>query len=129
MNIKFKIKINYVPLIIAGVLVLLGLIFYNNITLMGNFILLAAVIGIVPYALLTYFDMKKIKDVEDRLPNFLLDLAEAQKVGMTLPEGLKQISKADYGKLTVEIKKMNDQISWGIPVQDTMNNFAIRMKK
>lgn len=129
MNMKFKIKTNYIPLIASGILVLIGLAFYNNVGLMGNFILLAAVIGIIPYALITYFEFKKIKDIEDRLPNFLLDLAEAQEVGMTLPEGLKQISRADYGKLTAEIKKINDQISWGIPVQDTMNNFAERTKK
>jgi flagellar protein FlaJ len=126
---KFKIKVSFIPIIVAGVLALVGLVFYNNISLMGNFILLAAVIGIIPYALITYFEFKRIKDVEERLPNFLLDLAEAQDVGMTLPEALKQISRTDYGKLTIEIKKINDQISWGIPVQDTMNNFGERMKK
>jgi len=124
-----KIKTKHLPLIVAGILTLIGLFFYNNISIMGNFILLAAVIGIIPYALLTYFEFKRIKDIEDRLPTFLLDLAEAQKVGMTLPEGLKQLSRTDYGKLSAEIKKMNDQISWGIPVQDVMNNFAERMRR
>jgi len=129
MDIKSKIKIKHVPLILAGILSIVGLFFYTNISLMGNFILLAAVIGILPYALLSYFEFKKIKDIEDRLPTFLLDLAESQRIGMTLPEALKQVSRTDYGKLTPEIKKMNDQISWGIPVQDVMNNFALRMKK
>jgi flagellar protein FlaJ len=129
MDIKEKIKTKYIPLIAAGILSGIGLLFYSNISLMGNLILLAAVIGIIPYALLTYFEFKKIKDIEDRLPNFLLDISESQKVGMTLPEAIKQVSRTDYGKLTAEIKKMNDQISWGIPVQDVMNNFAIRMKK
>ena len=129
MDLKIKIKTKHYPLIAAGILSLIGLLFYNNISLMGNFILLAAVIGIIPYALLTYFEFKRIKDIEDRLPNFLLDIAESQKIGMTSPEALKQVSRTDYGKLSAEIKKMNDQISWGIPVQDTMNNFADRMKK
>jgi flagellar protein FlaJ len=124
-----KIKIQYIPLIVAGVISAIGLLFYNNIGIMGNLILLAAVIGIVPYALITYFNIKKIKDIEDRLPVFLLDLSEAQKVGMTLPEALKQVSRTDYGKLSAEIKKINDQISWGIPVQDVMSNFGDRMKK
>jgi len=129
MDIKDKIKIKHIPLIIAGILSVIGLIFYNNISLMGNFILLAAVIGILPYALSTYFDFKKVKDMEDRLPNFLLDLAETLKIGMTLPEALKQASRTDYGKLSLEIKKVNDQLSWGIPVQDVMNNFAERLKR
>lgn len=126
---EFKIKIEHVPLIVAGALSVLGLAFYGNVGIMGNLILLAAIIGIVPYALTSYFDQKRVKDVEDRLPIFLLDISEAQKTGMTLPEALKQVSKTDYGKLTPEVKKMNDQISWGIPVQDTLSNFADRMKK
>jgi flagellar protein FlaJ len=129
MDIKKKIKIKHVPLIIAGILVILGLFFYNNISLMGNFILLAAIIGIIPFVLLNYFEFKRIRDIEDRLPTFLLDLAEAQKIGMTLPEALKQVSRTDYGRLSAEIKKIIDQLSWGIPVQDVMNNFAERMKK
>jgi len=128
MDLK-KIIIKYIPLMISGVLGLIGLLFYTNISLMGNFILLAAVIGIIPYALLSYFEFKKTKDIEDRLPTFLLDIAEAQKIGLTFPEALKQVSRTDYGKLTPEIKKMNDQMSWGIPVQDVMVNFSERMKK
>jgi flagellar protein FlaJ len=129
MEIKEKIKLKHIPLIVAAILSMLGLAFYSNISLMGNFILLAAVIGIIPYALLSYFEFKRIKDIEDRLPTFLLDISEAQKIGMTLPEALKQVSRTDYGKLTGEIKKMNDQISWGIPIQDVINNFANRMKR
>lgn len=128
-GIKNKIKIRHVPLILAGVLSVVGLAFYTNISLMGNFILLAAIIGIIPYVLLTYFEFKRVKDIEDRLPTFLLDLSESQKIGLTLPEAIKQVSRTDYGKLTVEVKKMNDQLSWGIPVQDVISNFSERMKK
>ncbi|MFH1229422.1 MAG: type II secretion system F family protein [Candidatus Aenigmatarchaeota archaeon] len=124
-----KINIKFVPLIAAAMLCLVGLLFYSMQGIMLNFFLLAAVVGIIPYVLINYFDFKKIKDMEDRLPTFLLDLSESQKVGMTLPEALKQVSRTDYGKLTGEVKKMNDQISWGIPVQDVMNNFAKRTQK
>lgn len=128
-NLKKKIKMKYIPLILAGILSAVGLAFYTNIALMGNFILLAAIIGIIPYVLLTYFEFKRIKDIEDRLPTFLLDLSESQKIGLTLPEALKQVSRTDYGKLTGEIRKMNDQLSWGVPVQEVLGNFSERMKK
>jgi flagellar protein FlaJ len=117
------------PLIIAGMIAAVGLVFYSNIAIMGNMLLIAGIVGIVPYALMTYLDTKRIKDVEDRLPVFLLDISEAQKIGMTLPEALKQVSRTDYGKLSPEIKKMNDQMSWGIPVQEVMSSFAERMAK
>jgi len=119
-----------IPLIIAATLAGVGIVFFfNNVGLMGNFILLALIIGVIPYAFLSYFEYTKLRSIEDQLPTFLLDLAEAQKVGMTLPEALKQVSKTDYGKLSAEIKKINDQLSWGIPTQDAMNNFSNRMRK
>jgi flagellar protein FlaJ len=124
---KFNTKI--IPIIIAAILIVVSIFFRENISLMGNLILLAAIIGIVPYAFLSYFEYKKIKVMEDQLPLFLLDLSESQKIGMTLTEALKKVSKTDYGKLSEEIKKIDYQLSWGIPTQEAMNNFAIRLKK
>lgn len=134
MNLKFnkadiKFNVKYIPLFIAGALLIISLFFYENIGLMGNLILLAAIIGAVPFAFFSYFEFKKIKTMEDQLPLFLLDLSEAQKIGMTLPEALKQVGKTDYGKLTEEVNKIDYQLSWGIPTQEAMNNFALRMKK
>ncbi len=122
-------NIKRIPLIVAIALIVVGLFFYNNIGLMGNFIFLGIVIGIAPYAFLSYMEYSKIKSIEDQLPTFLLDLAESQKVGMTLPEALRQASRIDYGKLTPEIKKMSNQLSWGIPLQQVLNNFSKRMEK
>lgn len=129
MDKKKKFDVKYIPMIIAASLIVISIFFYENIGLMGNLILLAAIIGIVPYAFFSYFEYKRIKTIEEQLPLFLLDLSEAQKIGMTLTEALKQVSRTDYGKLTEEIKKINYQLSWGIPTQEAMNNFAIRLKK
>ena len=129
LDIKNLIKIKYIPVIIAVVLIITSLFFYQNIGIVGNLILLATIIGTVPYAFISYFEFKKIKSLEDQLPLFLLDLSEAQKIGMTLPEALKQVKKTDYGKLSEEINKIDYQLSWGIPTQEAMSNFANRLKK
>lgn len=119
--------IKILPPIIAVIIVFVGVVFfYGNVALMGNFILLAILIGVVPYAILSYLDFQKIRVIEEQIPVFVLDLAETQKTGMSLAEGLKQISKTDYGRLSPEIKKINDQISWGIPLQEAMEMFARR---
>jgi flagellar protein FlaJ len=128
-DIKERIKPTNIPFIVAAVLIIIGLAFYQNVGIMMNLIVLGIIIAVAPYALLSYFDYAKIKAIEDQLPVFLLDLAESQKVGLTLHESLKQASKTDYGKLSPEIKKVYNQLSWGIRVQDVFNNFAKRMKK
>lgn len=124
-----EINIKNIPPLIAAVLILIGIIvFWGDVGIMGNFILLGVVIGVIPFLLISYFEFQKIKSMEDQLPAFLLDLAETQKTGMTLPEALKTVRKTDYGKLSSEIKKMNDQLSWGVPLQRVMDLFAKRMR-
>ena len=126
---KLNIEYKQIPLIIAAVIIVTGLIFYQEPGIMGNLIVLGTIVGVAPYALFSYFEYSKIKAIEDQLPIFLLDLAESQKVGLTLHESLKQASKTDYGKLTPEIKKVYNQLSWGLRVQDVFENFSRRMKK
>ena len=41
---------------------------------------------------------KKIKEIEDRLPDFLRDVAEAGRFGMTLAEAIKVASRGRYGR-------------------------------
>lgn len=123
-------NVKYIPVIIASVLVIIGIIIFStDVGLGANFILLAIIIGIVPFVFISYFEYQKIKSIEDQIPIFLLDLSEAQKVGLNLSEALKNASKTDYGKLTPEIKRVSDQLSWGVPIQDAMENFAKRLKK
>lgn len=128
-DIKEMITPKRIPIIVAAVLILTGLVFYQQEAIMLNLIVLGVIIGITPYALLSYFDYAKIKAIEDQLPIFLLDLAESQKVGLTLHESLRQASKTDYGKLSPEIRKVYNQLSWGISVQEVFKNFAKRMKR
>jgi flagellar protein FlaJ len=126
---KFKIEYKQIPLIVAAVIIVIGIIFYQEPGIMGNLIVLGTIVGVAPYALFSYFEYSKIRAIEDQLPIFLLDLAESQKVGLTLHESLKQAAKTDYGKLTPEIKKVYNQLSWGLRVQDVFLNFSNRMKK
>jgi flagellar protein FlaJ len=129
MKKDFKLDVKTISLIVSAILIVVSLFFYSDIAIMGNLILVAVFVGVIPYVFVSYFDYSKIKSMEDKLPTFLLDLSEAQKIGMTLPDALKQVSKTDYGELSKEIKKIDYQISWGIPTQEAMSAFADRIKK
>ncbi len=125
-----KYDIQKMSLIAAIALLLAGMIFFHSdMAILANFVILAMIIGILPTAILSYMEYERIKAIEDEFPNFLRDLAEAQKAGTNLPDALKNASKTNYGKLTPEIKKMNDQLSWGLPLQEVLYNFSKRMKK
>ena len=46
---------------------------------------------------------------------------------MTVFDAITNASKGDYGKLSPELKKMASQISWGISVNEALENFAKRI--
>jgi flagellar protein FlaJ len=127
---KPKLDVRTIPPLIALVLVAVGVpLFWPSAGLIGNVILLALVIAIVPWLLYSYIEMTRIAAIEDAMPAFMLDLAETQRAGLTLPDALRQVAKTDYGRLTAEIKTINNQISWGIPFEEAMSRFAHRMRK
>jgi len=80
-----------------------------------------------PYGFYQSSRRKKIQDIEKRLPEFLRDVAEAGRFGMTLAQAVKVASRGRYGKLTPEIRRMAAQIDWGVPASEAMRLFAERV--
>ena len=80
-----------------------------------------------PYGFYTTRKFKQIKEIETRLPDFLRDVAEAGRFGMTLAEAVKVASRGRYGGLTPEIRRMAAQIDWGVPAAEAMRLFSERV--
>jgi flagellar protein FlaJ len=91
---------------------------------MMNFIILAMIPPCaIPGIYITRRD-RNIKQIEDRLPDFLRDVAEAGRFGMTLADAIVVASGGRYGKLTPEIKKMAARIDWGVPANEAIRLFS-----
>jgi flagellar protein FlaJ len=88
-----------------------------------------AILGFIgPYGFFLAKKQREIKQIERRLPDFLRDVAEAGRFGMTLAEAIVVSSGGRYGKLTPEIKKMAAQITWGVPAAEALRLLAQRVK-
>jgi len=120
-------KILLVSAIIFVVLVLIALLLSSNIAIATNLVLLGVIILAVPYSIFRFFEFKKLKAYEEIFPNFLRDLSESQRAGLTLIQAMQSASKSDYGPLTKEIRKMHNQITWNIPLEIVLGNFKKRM--
>ncbi len=70
----------------------------------------------------------KIVKLEERLSDFLRDLAESNRSGQTLHEAVRTAAHGDYGELSPEIRKMAIQISWGVNASEALERFAERVK-
>ena len=84
-----------------------------------------AIIG--PYGFMASAKFRRIARIEGRLPDFLRDVAEAGRFGMTLPDAIIVASKGRYDLLTGEIKKMASQLEWGVPVATALTLFKDRV--
>jgi flagellar protein FlaJ len=93
-----------------------------------NFLVFALLAFIGPIGFYKYKQNREVKAIERRLPDFLRDVAEAGRFGMTLAEAIVVSSRGRYGKLTPEIEKMAAQIRWGVPATEALRLLTERVK-
>lgn len=119
----------FIPLIfiIISIFVYTGSIEYN-LFLYWDFVFLSLLIIIGPIGIYKYLDMKKRKEMQKRLPEFLTEVGNSLSTGMNIFEAVKSAEKGHYGQLHPEIKKMKTQLSWNVSIKDVFFDFAARMK-
>ncbi len=123
-NLKFLL----ISFLISGFLLLIA-IATHDIGAIGNAVILSAFIIITPQIVISYKKFREIKEMEEKFPSFLRDLTEAIKSGLPLSKAIQSVKNVNYGRLSKEVRKMANQISWGIPVEKVLRQFAERVKK
>ncbi|MFH0986987.1 MAG: type II secretion system F family protein [Candidatus Micrarchaeota archaeon] len=85
-------------------------------------------IATLPFVIVQYMQFKKAREVEEYLPDFLRDTAESIKAGMPIPKAIEAASYGHYGALSKTMKVTAAQISWGVPLEDALLDFARKIK-
>ncbi len=65
--------------------------------------------------------------IEQKFPDFLRDLAEFWKGGLSMTVAVETLSKGEYGFLNEEVNKMATQISWGVSFGEVLEMFTERV--
>ena len=65
--------------------------------------------------------------VEAKFPDFLRDLAEYWKGGLSMTVAIQTLAKGEYGNLNEDVNKMASQISWGISFGEVLDMFTERV--
>jgi archaeal flagellar protein FlaJ len=66
--------------------------------------------------------------MENGVNNFLRDLTEVRKTGLSPEKCIESLSTRDYGTFSPELRKISSDISWGIPIKQVMMDFLKRTK-
>lgn len=92
-----------------------------------DFVLIAIILCTGTYGIYEAIRYRKIREIDKRFPDFVRDLAESRRAGMTFTKAIMYSAKGNYGLLTVEIQKIARQISWGSSVDSALAAFAKRV--
>ncbi len=92
-----------------------------------DFILFAIFLGTGTFGIYEYLRIRRVRKIDARFPDFVRDLAESRRAGMTFTKAIMYSAQGNYGVLTGEIKKISQQISWGSGVDEALSSFAKRV--
>jgi flagellar protein FlaJ len=84
----------------------------------------AVLVAIVPVAILEFKEQRRVKNLENALPNFFRDLAGMNDSGMTLPNAVHIVASAEYSTLTPHVRKLDQDMSWGAGFVEAMYRFG-----
>ena len=112
---------------VALIFFIIGMKLTWGTILIDDVIIFTVLIMITPPAILHYKKRRVIRKIEEYMPNFLRDIGEMSRAGLTLPRAIATVAKGEYGDLSKEVTLMNASMSWGVSFEDTLENFSARM--
>jgi flagellar protein FlaJ len=65
---------------------------------------------------------------EAGINNFLRDLTEVRKTGLSPEKCIESLSQRDYGVFSKELRKISSEISWGLPIRKVIMDFIKRTR-
>ena len=99
----------------------------SNVVARDNVIFGGLTIAFSLPAAIDYIEYRWKKSVEEKFPDFLREMAERLRSGMSFYKALEAAAKRDYGPLTEELKILIYQISWGAKPEEAFQAFAKRI--
>ncbi|MBI4020223.1 MAG: type II secretion system F family protein [Candidatus Aenigmarchaeota archaeon] len=128
LKIGEQVKVILIPLAIAAAIVAVG-VAIGDAAVLANLVIIATFVVIVPYFISKYTKLLWLKNVESQFPNFVRDLADSQRSGMSFAESIDIVAaSASYGKLTPEVLKMKNRLSWGTHFIRVLEIFGEKVK-
>lgn len=112
--------------LICIVLILLGVL-SMDVGILGNLLLISILVFASTLFLIKYAYYTWLKALEMQFPNFVRDLSDSIRSGMSMKQAIILASKTNYGKLSAEIKSMAAKLSWDIPVLRVLEIFQKRI--
>ncbi len=118
-------QVSLITIVIGLIITYVNLQVFVSIPQIFSIVNLIAVVVVLGVPLLVkYSDYSQIKKLEYHFPKLMRDITENIRTGMTLPQAIRVVSSNNYDILTAYVKELNAKISWGIPFDTALMDFA-----
>lgn len=99
----------------------------NFIDIIDDKIVFTVYIIIIPLLIFHEYNKRKEDRIQSQIPDFLKKLAGTNETGMTLRDSIKLMTRSDIG-MSKEIKKIWNDIEWGLAINEALVRFANRVR-
>ena len=117
-------KTQKISLIIAGIVVILDILFLRSSRSFYFILGIGAFIGVFPTLLGLIVESKEEKKKEEMFLEFVRDIVESVNTGLPISKGIINLARKNYGILSEGIKKLANQVEFGIPLKTAFRTFA-----
>ena len=103
--------------------------FISNTIGLAEIVTIGLILMSLPPAL-EYFKIARTNyDAEDAIPNFIRDVTESQKIGLSPEKSIIQATaRKDYGRFSQFLELVRSQIEWGVPLRKTLANIVHKIR-
>jgi flagellar protein FlaJ len=127
-ELSFFTVSKYLLLVLSIVGVIFSLYYtFTNITSPQNINIVLALpflIFLGPYLAMELYGIKKVEAKMAAVPRFLRDVVDNVESGMDLVSSIKGTLGNEYSSLNEDVRKLANQLSWGIEFDKALINFA-----
>ncbi|OZA28554.1 MAG: pilus assembly protein TadB [Hydrogenophilales bacterium 17-61-9] len=90
-------------------------------------LLLALAAASLPYIAVLNKKLKRVSKIERQLPDVLDLMSRALRAGHAFPSALEMVAKEGLQPIAQEFRVVSDEVNFGIPMEDALNNLAVRV--
>jgi flagellar protein FlaJ len=87
----------------------------------------ALAISVAPPAFLATRYTRERRQLEHALPDFMADVTEGRKTGLSPEMSIERLTTRNYGALSPYVQKMGAQLSWGVSLSKVISTFTSRV--
>ena len=122
---SFEFRQKYFVGIIAGIGVLIFDILFLKKSIMFVPTIGFSVVVATSQMWFDYFTgIRREKELEEKFPEFVRNLVESIKSGLSVSKAIIHVSQINYGALTPHVRKLANQVTWAVPLHRALANFA-----